>query len=260
VGTEREAASGLMSRDRWGRVRRADRASAAVCGLLVASAFASALSGCAGARASSMGTAAVTEAGGRAFASAVNVRVGDLPGAQAVAPESAGPSPGAAARAFARCDEGVSPERIVLELRSTLLSADRGSLLVRSRVTVWPSEALVLRNLAAFASKRGSRCELRYGGTSVSRLTFGLPGGTRAVGLRIAMPSRNEHAGEVGYHDIIGFVCGPAEIVLTAAGFSHPVQPQIERRLLEVLHRRASNACATTQVRRLRSLELAPRW
>jgi hypothetical protein len=217
-----------------------DRASAVVCALLLAGA--GALTGCAGARASSTGTTAVTEAAGRTFASTVNLRAGDLPGAEAAGPESAGPSPSASALAFARCDGGVSPERVGLELRSTLLSAGSGSLLVRSRVTVWPSEALARRNLAAFASKRGSRCELRYGGTSASRLTFGLPGGARAVGLRIAVPSGSEHAGEVGYHDIIGFVCGQAEVALTAAGFSRPVEAQIERRLLEVLYRRASGA------------------
>jgi hypothetical protein len=130
----------------------------------------------------------------------------------------------------------------VLEARSTLLSAGRGSVLVRSRVTLWPSEALASRNLAARASELGSRCELRYGGTSVSRLRVVLPGGARALGLRVAVPSRSEHTGEIGYHDIIGFVCGPAEIVLTAAGFSRPVEPQTERRLLEVLYRRASDA------------------
>ncbi len=48
--------------------------------------------------------------------------------------------------------------------------------------------------------------------------------------------------GLVGYHDIIGFVCGPAEIGLTAAWFSRQVEPQTERRLLKMLYRRASAA------------------
>jgi hypothetical protein len=239
VGTVREAASGWMSRGRWGRVGRVGRVGAAIWALLIAGA----LCGCGGARGSSTGTATVTEAvGGRVFANAVNVRVADLPGAEAAAPESAGPSPGAGAFAFARCDGGVSPKRVVLEARSTLLSAGRGSLLARSRVTLWPSEALASRNFAAFASELGSRCELRYGGTSVSRLSVSLPGRARALGQRVAVPRRGEHTGEIGYHDIIGFVCGPAEIVLTAAGFSHPVEPQTERRLLAVLYRRASDA------------------
>ena len=239
MGRARKAASSWVSRGRWGRVGRLDRAGAAICTLLVAGV----LCGCGGARGSSTGTAVITETtGGRAFASAVNIRVADLPGAQAAAPEGAGPSPGAGALAFARCDGGVSPKRVVLEARSTLLSAGHDSLLVRSRVTLWPSEALASRNLAAFASELGSRCELRYGGTSVSRLSVALPGGARALGLRVVAPSSGEHAGEIGYHDIIGFVRGPAEIALTAAGFSRPVQPQTERRLLEMLYRRASEA------------------
>jgi hypothetical protein len=238
MGTAWEAASGWMSRGRWGRVGWVDRAGATICALLIAGV----LCGCGGARGST-GTRAVTEvAGGSLFASFVNLRIADLPGAEATAPESAGPSPGAGALAFAGCDGGVSPKRVVLEARSTLLSARRGSLLVRSRVTLWPSKALATRNLAAFASELGSRCELRYGGTSVSRLRVALPGGARALGLRVAVPSHTEHRGEIGYHDIIGFVCGPAEIVLTAAGFSRPVRSQTERRLLEVLYRRASDA------------------
>jgi hypothetical protein len=239
VVTAREAASGWMSRGRWGRVGLLDRAGAAICGLLLSGV----LCGCGSAGGSSTGTAVVTEAaGGRVFASVVTVRVADLPGAKAAAPASAGPSPGTGAFAFARCDGGVSPKRVVLEARSTLLSAARGSLLARSRVTLWPSEALASRNFAAFASELGSRCELRYGGTSVSRLSVALPGGARALGQRVAVPSGSEHTGEIGYHDIIGFVCGPAEIVLTVARFSHPVKPQTERRLLEVLYQRASDA------------------
>ena len=169
------------------------------------------------------------------------MRVGDLPGAEPAAPEGAGPSPSPGSLAFARCDRGVSPERIVLEVRSTLLSVSGGASLVRSRVTVWPSEALAARNLTAFASKRGSRCELRYGGTSVSRLTLGLPGAAQAVGLRTVVPERSERTSEAGYHDIIGFVSGPAEIVLTATGFSRPVSVGTEQRLVDLLYRRASH-------------------
>jgi hypothetical protein len=238
VSTEREAASGWMSRGRWARVARLDRAGATICALLVASA----LCGCAGARASSTGTAAVSEATGRTFASAVNLRAADLPGAEAVGPEGPGPRPGAKALAFARCDGGVSPKLVALEARSTLLSASRGSLLVRSRVTLWPSDALAARNFAASTSKRGSRCELRYGATSVSRLTVALAGRARALGLRAAVPSSASRTGAVSYHDIVGFVRGRAEIVLTVAWLSRRVQPQTERRLLEALYRRASDA------------------
>lgn len=237
MGTARGTAPGWMSRGRWGPVGLVDRAGAAICLLVVASMFC----GCGGTHGSSTGTGAVTgAAGGRVFAGAVNIRAADLPGAEVVAPAGPGPSPGPRALTFARCDGGVSPKRIVLEARSTLLSGRRGSLFV-SRVTLWPSGALASRNLA-LASQLGSHCELRYGGISVSRLSVALPGGVRARGLRLAVRSGSEHTGEIGYHDIIGFIVGPAEIVLTAAGFSRPVELQTERHLLEVLHRRASEA------------------
>jgi hypothetical protein len=239
VGLIWRAASGSISRGRWRSAGSKHRAAAAICALLGAGV----LGGCAGARGPSTHAAAVTPAiAGRVFARAVNIHVSDLPGAEAEGLEGPGPNPGAGALAFTRCDEGVSPKRVVLEARSTLLSAGRGSLLVRSRVTLWPSEALASRNLAAFASELGSRCELRYGGTSVSRLSVALPKGARALGLRVAVRSPGDHASEIGYHDIIGFVCGPAEIVLTAVAYSRPVESQTEQRLLEALSRRASAA------------------
>lgn len=237
VGAEPEAASDWSS-GRRGWIGRVGRAAVGA----VFAAGTCALCGCAGPRVSRAGAAAVDRAPQRGFASGVNLRVGDLPGAQAVAPEGAGPSPGAKSLGFSRCDRGVSPDRIVRETRSALLSVRDGSLLVRSRVTVWPNGGLATRNLAALASKRGSRCELRYGGTAASTLTSGLPGGARALGVRIVVPSRSGHAGEIGYHDIIGFVVGPAEIVLTAAGFSRPLERQTERRLLDLLYRRAGEA------------------
>jgi hypothetical protein len=243
MGPGREATPDRMSRGRrrgcWGRVGPLDRVGATICALLLAGV----LCGCGGSGGPSTGTALATKApAARVFASSVNLRAADLPGAEAGAPEGASPRPSVAAIAFARCDGGISPRRIVSEARSTLLSAARGSVLVRSRVTLWPSEALAARNLAAFASELGSHCELRYGGTSVSRLSVPLSGGVRALGLRVIVRSRSAHTGEIGYHDIVAFVCGSAEIALTAAGFSRPVEPQTERRLLEILYRRASTA------------------
>ena len=239
MGPGREATPDRMSRVRRGSVGRVNRAGATICALLLAGM----LCGCGGSGGPRMGTALATKAPAwRVFASSVNLRAADLPGAEAGAPESAGPSPSAAALAFASCDGGISPKRIVSEARSTLLTAARGSVLVRSRVTLWPSEALAVRNLAAFASELGSRCELRYGGTSVSRLSVPLSGGARALGLRAIVRSRSGHTVEIGYHDIIAFVRGSAEIALTAAGLSRPVAAETERRLLEVLYRRASTA------------------
>ncbi len=224
------------------RRRRAAHPAASTCILLALTVV---LPGCAGAQASAPTTAtvAVTKASAVAFAHAVNLRASDQPAMEAVAPERAAPSPDATAFEFARCDGGISPARIVANIRSTLLSTgnEREQRLVRSRVTAMPSEALARRNLAAFTSPRGLHCERHYGGTSISRLNVPLAGGTHAFGQRIVAPSGGPtHV--LGYHDILGFVCGPAEIVLTAAGFSHPVASQTEQQLLDVLYRRAAEA------------------
>lgn len=175
-----------------------------------------------------------------AFSTAVNLRSGDLPGAEVGAPATIGRHPNAA---FAACDGGVNPSLVVYEARSVLLMTGHESELLRSRVTTWPSERLARRNLTALAAKRGARCELHYGGSSVARVTIELPGGARAVGLRAAVPG--QRAPEVAYHDIVGFVSGPAEVVLTAAGFGRPVPAQTERHLLGVLYRRATEARGT---------------
>jgi hypothetical protein len=203
------------------------------------------LAGCAGAQGSAptTPTTALSKASAVAFAHAVNLRASDQPAMEVVGPERAAPGPGAAAIEFARCDGGVSPARILFNIRSTLLSTgdEPDQRLVRSRVTVMPSEALARRNPAASVSPRGLRCGLRYGGTSISRLNIALPGCAHASGQRIVVPSAGP-AHVVGHHDIIGFVCGPAEIVLTTAGFSHPVAAQTEQQLLGALYRRAAEA------------------
>jgi hypothetical protein len=227
----------------WRRLRRAAHPAISTCILLALTI--GVLPGCAGTQGSAPATAtvAVSQASAVAFAHAVNLRASDQSAMEAVAPERAAPSPAAPAIEFARCDGGISPARILVDIRSTLLSTgdEREGRLVRSRVTVMPSEALARRNLAAFTSPRGLRCERRYGGTSISRLNIALPGGAHAFGQRIVVPSRGPTR-VLGYHDILGFVCGPAEIVLTAAGFSHPVDAQTEQQLLGVLYRRAAEA------------------
>lgn len=202
------------------------------------------LPGCASAQSAAPPTAstALFDGSALAFAHAVNLRASDLPELESTAPEAAAPTPGTTAFGMARCDGGISPARILVNIRSVLLSSgdqhDWSG--VRSRVTVMPNEALARRNLAAFSSPRGRRCA-RQPGTSVSALSFPLPGGVHATGQRIIVPSAAP-VHEPSYHDIVGFVYGPAEIVLTATGYSHPVATQTEQHLLDVLYRRAAQA------------------
>jgi hypothetical protein len=184
---------------------------------------------------------AAVNASALAFARGVNLRASDMPEMEAVGGEAPGPPPEAVALVFAQCAHGVSPARISLEMRSVLLSlgGESDRRLLRSRVTLMPSEKLARHKLAAFGSARGARCELRDGGISTSRLELTLPGGAHALGLRAVAPSRHNPAQPRGYHDILAFVVGQAEVALTATGFSRPVPTPIERRLLGVMYRRA---------------------
>ncbi len=226
------------------RLRRAVRPACSTRVLLVLTA--GALPGCAGAHASppTKATVAVTQASALAFAHAVNLRASDQPEMKALGAERPAPSLQASNVAFARCAGLISPDSVLINIRSTWLTTrgERELRLVRSRVTVLPSEALARRNLAAFSSPRGLRCARRPG-TSISKLSIALPGGVHATGERVIAPTEGlPH--ELGYHDIVGFVYGPAEIVLTAAGYSHPVATQTEQHLLGILYRRAAEAHA----------------
>jgi hypothetical protein len=67
---------------------------------------------------------------------------------------------------------------------------------------------------------------------------------SRSFALRIVIPLSFARAGSVPFHthvyvDALGFVTGPAEISLTATGFSSPVPTATEQRLLSLLYSRA---------------------
>jgi hypothetical protein len=182
----------------------------------------------------------VTKASAVAFARAVNVRAGDLSGMEAVGIEHSAPNSGIAAFRFAECAGGISPARIVADVRSVLLWTStnlqwRG---IQSHVAVMPSEALARRNLVASTSRRGLRCERSRGDTSVSPIRMVLPGGAHVAGSRIAL-SQGGSGHRLDYKDFLRFVAGPAEVVLVAAGSAHPVARGTERELLGVLYRRA---------------------
>jgi hypothetical protein len=62
--------------------------------------------------------------------------------------------------------------------------------------------------------------------------------------LRLIIPLTFARAGGVTFHthvylDELGFVAGPAEVSVTATGFSRPVTTATERRLLSLLYSRA---------------------
>jgi hypothetical protein len=80
-----------------------------------------------------------------------------------------------------------------------------------------------------------------WGPVAAYALPVQAPGSTSRIGLRIAM-TVNIPANEVtvpAYVDVLGFAWGSAEISLTAASLTQPVQPSVENELLSTLVARA---------------------
>lgn len=231
--------------------------------LLVLGAASGLAAGCGGSSASGDGgalgaSAPITRAQAIAYAHAVNLRAADIPEMSTSSPEGVAPTP--RHPTFARCYGGVSPARRVLKIHSPEFAAGRGaqSQTEASEVEVWPTPSLAARNIAANHTSRYRACFLRfqeganknlnkgragqllYGPLTVSSLPDLLPGVDGSYGLRITQSLLR--GGQVHlhiYHDVFGFLSGPAEIELTATGLSKPVPLATEKRLLSLLYSRA---------------------
>jgi hypothetical protein len=205
-------------------------------------------------------SAQITKAQATAYAYAVNLRAADVPEMSIGSPEGTAPAPMRSAFEFARCYSGVSPARLVLNVHSPEFSIGHGaqSELEESEVEVWPTPDLAAHNFAANHGSRERACfvrfqeadnrnrnrrrsgQLLYGPLTVSALPAPLPGVDRSFGLRIVQSLLR--GGQIRlhiYHDVFGFLSGPAEIELTATGFSRPVPSATEERLLLLLYSRA---------------------
>jgi hypothetical protein len=204
--------------------------------------------------------AAVTRARALAYADAVNLRAGDLPGMTVEGPAGEAPAPNRSAFAFARCYGGVRPDGRTVKVHSQEFAAGRAaqSQLVESRVEVWPTAALATRNNAAYLSPRGHDCFVRTLETShrqfnsqhPERLQFG-PLRVVTVANPLLGVSRSFlrtidetllRGGRVRlhiFHDVFTFISGPAEVELEATGFSRPLPSRTEERLLLLLLGRA---------------------
>ena len=215
--------------------------------------------GCAGAR-SEAGTAPlITNAA--EYAHTVNLSGSDLPEMTQAAAEAPAPAPTAEGSAFARCDGESSPAGRVAEIQSAEFSAGRGASgkVLRSVVEVLPSPAVAARNLAAFQSRIGVQCyvrfleaankrrpgALRFGHTHMSSLPNPLAGEAPSFARRVKNILHGAGAGGrpiaiAVYHDTYAFVQGSAEVELLATGFSSPVPLPTEQRLVELLYSRAT--------------------
>jgi hypothetical protein len=207
-----------------------------------------------------------TKAQATAFADAVNLTAGDLPG-YTVSPtaESALQAASESAELY-RC-AGVAdwrPPVAEVSSKTFMGSGPEGEELIegeeqiRSSVAMMPTAALAARDLAAIRSKGGEAClekALSKGASegsggqtpyvSVSRAEDPLKASDVDGSFEYEMStsvSQESGATLVHWIDILGFVKGPAEVTLTAGGSSGYVAPETEQHLLSVLFKRAQAA------------------
>jgi hypothetical protein len=213
----------------------------------------------AGAARAAGATGPVTRARAIAYAHAINLKAGDVPGMTVAEPEREAPTLTRSAAEFTRCDGGVSHARTVAKINSPEFSAGRGrnSELVQSRVEVWPTPGLVAQNTAAFFGPRGRACFLglleasnarldkqrgrrQHGVPTLATVPNPLPGVEQSFLYTIKQPLLLKgHLFLYIYHDVFSFVSGAAEVELEATGFSRPVPPATEERLVRLLLGRA---------------------
>jgi hypothetical protein len=118
------------------------------------------------------------------------------------------------------------------------------SVSIVSLVTVQRSASLARRDLAALRSKRGVKCERKYGltapGEDVKVRITELPEPAPGVwAQRVRLQLSRKYGGEKFYFDLFWFCRGPVEVLLGAASMDTPFSASEEQRLLNLLLTRA---------------------
>jgi hypothetical protein len=219
----------------------------------------SALPGC-GSSSPATSTVPPTKAQATAYAHAVNLRSGDLPGMNVteaeheVAPETS--------TAVQSCDGIANLAQPIVKVDSVSFAGVSGSEheQISSNVEVMPTPRLAAQKNAAEQSARAISCAERlllpklsalngsrvhFGHATITRLSDPLPGVPGAVGIRIAapilgVPAAIEPVQPTFYIDAFAFLSGTAEVSLAATAFPNPTPKQTETRLLDLLHSRAT--------------------
>jgi hypothetical protein len=211
---------------------------------------------------------APTTAQARAYASAVNLRSDELPGARQIAPEGAAGN-GGDWHAFSRCTGELRSLHLVDAVHSPIFRYRGRSQyeLVYSIVSVLPSEALATRYIAVVSSERARACiTSRYDrwlarltgtrkGPQASRFTvtplpnaaptrYRGPGPYRGAGLRLAMDAsyttrRGRRRHLPVYFEGWAFAYGRAVVELATFTLLRPFPPANEQYLLSDLVGRA---------------------
>jgi hypothetical protein len=204
---------------------------------------------------------AITKAQALAYAHALNLRAGDMPGFTSSGNETEASMPGRLALEEIRCSGGISPARRIARLESPEFSTAHASTseIVKSAVEVWPTPAVVAINNTPHHRSRARVCFARFLRTLHHRINLERKGRMQ-IGPFTITTARNPLPGVINsfrtridetrllrtgailahvYRDIFTFTTGPAEIELEAVGFGHPIPASIEVSTIHHLRDRA---------------------
>jgi hypothetical protein len=165
--------------------------------------------------------------------------------------EVEGDSPGAKAAPYDKCANGPATTLKIVSRRSPEFESASANL--ASHVEIWPTAALAVQAVAADRSPRGRACKARLFHRIQGRFRYSnvvvYPEPTPLRGVAGSFWERMQTvATELGkgggnlhpvYFDSLGFLSGPAEIVLTITASPRPMPAAAELRLLSLLYTRS---------------------
>jgi hypothetical protein len=200
-----------------------------------------------------------TKAEATAYAKAVNLRTGDIPGFKTGSVSKTTAADKRTGAAVARCAGGVDPNRAIVDSDSPDFTSSSGVVQqdISSEVEVLPSAALADKDLAAVKSSRGRAClkatvQKQFSAMKISGVKFGhvslqstkLPaeGASGSFALRFTVAATIRGQKIPYYSDFLGFTFRQSEVTLSALGFAEPVSGADEQGLFSVLLRRAEAA------------------
>ena len=226
---------------------------------LAALAASGVLAGCGSSAAKPSATITPTRAQAVIYAHAVNLQPSDLPGMTATRSEQeVAPSQATPVQTCAGVGNLAPPITKTDSAKFTAISGAQHEE-IASNVEVMPTTTIAAQKNAAEQSARAISCverlilpklnaasgsSVHFGHATVTRLPNALPGVEGTIGFRIeapvlGVPTAIEPSQPTFYIDAFAFLSGPAEVSMVATAFPNPVPPQTERRLLDLLHRRA---------------------
>lgn len=202
-----------------------------------------------------------THAQALAFASAVNLRLTDVPGFKVSAEhEHESPAEKALEAKMLGCTGGVGSNEGLLKADSKDFHREVGIVNegVSSHITVVQSAPVAAREFAAMSNPRIRSCLAHYTNllfgllakspesngmkatpVSITPLSISAPGMSVSFALRMTAAITDRGARIPFTMDLLGFAYGPAEVALFAYALPEPVPAATEQRLFSLLARRA---------------------